>query len=440
MVVLDDLPTDGQAESGALLVALRGEERLEDATEVARRDPRPIVADGDDDPLGADAEVGGHGERPAPARLAHGLHRVEQQVDEHLLELVGVGHDRRELGREVAHHGDVGAPELVDLQLQRLFDEAVDVHGRATRRLLAGEAEERADDLHRALGLPADSAQSLGDAGVHTLALEEVGGADDDGQGVVQLMGDARHDPSDGGEPLGVDELLDETAGLHGDRRLVREPREQPPVVLVEPPALRRGDRQHPHHPVPGQQGHTQVGPEPATGQLRARGRILAALVLEVGDMDRRPASGHEPAQALAHPHPRGHADLRPGARRHRHRKLVTVEQVTGGPGRPDEPHRLAHDHLEKLFAGPVARQPVAELQDGGEPVALPRRLRVALGVVDGNHGVVGQRTEALPVRDGERAPRGRTRQEDAEEPVPEPEGRHQARPDLRERRRHTRP
>ena len=111
---LDDLLGDGQAEAGAPAAARV--EHLEDALAHLLRDARPAVLHLDDD-LALLAGPGAHGHLAAV--LEH-LPRVDEQVDQRLLELrvveIDVGQERLEVGDELhAVLAEVGLQEAQHL-------------------------------------------------------------------------------------------------------------------------------------------------------------------------------------------------------------------------------------------------------------------------------------------------------------------------------------
>ena len=100
----DETAAQGQTETRALLLRRSASpllERLEDALAVLGRDARAVVAHGDldvpPDPARADRDV---------ATVGRELHRVAQQVHEHLLELQLVGLDHVERGIDVERDRD----------------------------------------------------------------------------------------------------------------------------------------------------------------------------------------------------------------------------------------------------------------------------------------------------------------------------------------------
>jgi hypothetical protein len=93
--------------------------------------------------LAAERLVGLHRgdlDREAPA-ARHGVAGVDGQVHQHLLELAGVGPDRRRLRGQHRHQLDVLADEAAQ-HLGQLGDERSERHDLGDQHLLAAEGEE----------------------------------------------------------------------------------------------------------------------------------------------------------------------------------------------------------------------------------------------------------------------------------------------------------
>ena len=161
------------------------------------------------------------------------MHRVLQQVEQDLQELVGIGRDLDGLGREVLDHLDRADPELVGEEVERLVHELAEPHGTLLGRLLAGERQQVLHDLRGALGLRVDLAQPPLDALREVgRGREEVGEAGDDRERVVQLVGDARDEAAERRELLALAHPL-------------LGPPPLPDVVEVDREAVRRGVGAH---------------------------------------------------------------------------------------------------------------------------------------------------------------------------------------------------
>ncbi len=158
--------------------------------------------------------AGGHADRAgtALAVLGHRLRRVREEVQDHLLQAVLIAQHVRKRGAQVAVHFHALQLEVVFHQLQRPLDHVVQVDGRALRRLLAGKGQEVPHDPAGALRLLVNHLEVAAVFLRDLLLLEqELGETGDRRERIVQLVRHTRHELSDGGELLALNEL-----GLHG--------------------------------------------------------------------------------------------------------------------------------------------------------------------------------------------------------------------------------
>ena len=176
-VILHDRLRDPESEPGAL-APLRGEERLEDLREHVVRDPLARVADLDLHPLASNelrldtgARLRRHGDGPA---LRHRIGGVQDEVEDHLLELVGGRPDLGQRGIEPIDHVDAALAQALRHQALGLFDKRVDVR-RGHRLGLPVEAEHLAKDPRHPLGLASRDVDVLAARrGRRDLPLQEV--------------------------------------------------------------------------------------------------------------------------------------------------------------------------------------------------------------------------------------------------------------------------
>ena len=140
--------------------------------------------------------------------LRHGIACVQRQVHEHLFHPARVGLHPRQIGRQT----DAGSDVLADgsrEHLQQAGDRFVQIdHGRR-QELLAAEGQELSRQRGAAVGGLAD----LGDVAADRTRLLDVLGdhvrvADDGGQQVVEVVGDAAGEPADRLHLLRVTQLL----------------------------------------------------------------------------------------------------------------------------------------------------------------------------------------------------------------------------------------
>ena len=158
--------------------------------------PPPCAAD-----LGPRRGRVARGEVSMPPAAGHRVAGVDGQVDEHLLDLAGIGPDRRGAGRQVGDEVDV----LADQAAQHLLDPGhgvVQVERRAARSpACALKARSwRVRSAARAAGRPDRPRRSL--LGRHRRAgrrrREQRRVAADGGEEVVEVVGDAAGEPADG--------------------------------------------------------------------------------------------------------------------------------------------------------------------------------------------------------------------------------------------------
>ena len=97
---------------------------------------------------------------PRPLRADHRLLGVDDQVEQHLLDLVRIGERLRQAGGERFDDRDVADALLVGAQRQRLAHDLVEIDHRARRVALAREGQQVADDLRGALGFAEDGVEA----------------------------------------------------------------------------------------------------------------------------------------------------------------------------------------------------------------------------------------------------------------------------------------
>jgi hypothetical protein len=118
-VLLHDRVGDREPEAGALANLLGREERVEDPLLHVLGTPA-VVVDLEDDRRVLRFVPGADDERAAAVRREHRLLGVDDEVEQHLLQLVRVGEHVREAGRERLDDVDVGDALLVGPQGERL--------------------------------------------------------------------------------------------------------------------------------------------------------------------------------------------------------------------------------------------------------------------------------------------------------------------------------
>ena len=141
------------------------------------------------------------------AAVRHRVACVDGEIDDHLLDLAGVGAD----GAEPGAGADVELDVLAEQALQRaadLGDDRVQVERPRLEHLPAAEGEQLLRQLGGAVGSPLDLAEVAAKLDVAVRALEQQRGvAGDPGQQVVEVVGDAAGEPAEALELLRVQQL-----------------------------------------------------------------------------------------------------------------------------------------------------------------------------------------------------------------------------------------
>ena len=207
----------GEPEPRALALLLGGEEGLEEvrlhvrvhADARVRHLEHHVRARLDPDPrrlVLADRAIGRLDGQPAAVR--HGVARVDGEVQEHLLDLTGIGRHGSEVRRGHRDELDRLAEEPIEHRVQAA-DDAVDVEHGGREHLLSAEGQELARERRRLVGGLADP---LGIDAERVLGgqppQDEVAVAADDHEQVVEVVSDAARELADGVHLLGLAELL----------------------------------------------------------------------------------------------------------------------------------------------------------------------------------------------------------------------------------------
>ncbi|MEO6593953.1 MAG: hypothetical protein ABIP94_04290 [Planctomycetota bacterium] len=141
------------------------------------------------------------------ARLKQRVLCVDQQIEQHLLDLVRASHDLREVGGHFHLQGYSVALEILAGEPKRTFHDLEDRRGLRSVAVVASELQQVAHDHRNAVALLLDDLA----VGCVVIAVQDQLRAVDDGvDRVVDFVRDAGSQFSYGGQPLGLREL-----GLH---------------------------------------------------------------------------------------------------------------------------------------------------------------------------------------------------------------------------------
>ena len=201
-VLLDDAQGHAEAEPRPLADLLGREERIEEPTQVLRRDAASGVAHHDLDPRPRPAvpsrchgDRGAHADGPSGVR---GVQGIEHDVHDDALHLAAVHDELRETRPGLEAKLDALHECLVLHDRERHLDESVDVHRLGLELRLPGEVQEAPHDVAHPRGGAGDDLEVAADVGGEVGAAEqEVGEGEGPRQGVVDLMGHARGEATD---------------------------------------------------------------------------------------------------------------------------------------------------------------------------------------------------------------------------------------------------
>ena len=124
-------------------------------------------------------------------RFQHGIERVIDDVQENLFDLVRIGHDRRERFLYLAFHPNVVHAEVIITQRQGFVEHSPQVDFRFLRLALPGKREQVLHHAVGSLGLFEQLADKILSAFAQPLAFEQLRVAEDRGERIVELVGDA---------------------------------------------------------------------------------------------------------------------------------------------------------------------------------------------------------------------------------------------------------
>ena len=142
-----------------------------------------------------EVDIGGFDRQLAAVR--HRIAGIDREIHDHLLELIGIGADPPEIGREHGDERNVLANEAAE-HLVHLRDDAVEIEHLGLEHLPPAVGEQLAGQRSRPLGRLADllDIASLGIAR-RQFPQQELRVAQDRRQEVIEVVGDAARELSD---------------------------------------------------------------------------------------------------------------------------------------------------------------------------------------------------------------------------------------------------
>ena len=206
---LHDGVRDRQAETGTLANFFRREERVEDLRLQFVRDARAIVVDLEDHRLLSRIVPCANDQNAAAICRQHRLLRIDDEIQENLLDLIAVGKHLRQPGREGINHSDVRNPLFVCPQGEGFTDDLIEIDHRARRLTLAREREQIADDARGTFRFAEDRFEAAPNWFVERGALRQsLCPAEDGRQRIVQLVRDAGDGLAERGHLLCLQQLV----------------------------------------------------------------------------------------------------------------------------------------------------------------------------------------------------------------------------------------
>ena len=137
----------------------------------------------------------------------HGVACVDDEIDQHLFDLAGIGKDRGDVASQVCLEADVFADEASEHGLAA-GDHGVEIDHAWVERLPAAEGQELPREGRCARDTGADLVQVITGSGVQRERLHRQFRVTADGsQDVVEIVGHTAGELADGFHALGVDEL-----------------------------------------------------------------------------------------------------------------------------------------------------------------------------------------------------------------------------------------
>ena len=245
----DNSVADAEAQARTFARLLGSEEGVEDAVGVAYSGS--VVDEGDFNAV--DGAACADTDFTVVSRFLNRVISVIQDVQEYLLELLGVAHGTFEVLIELLAHFNAMTGKIVAAQFDGLPQDVIQVDGFPLGRPLPCKAEQVLDDFFGALRFMKDDLQVLAGRRWHVRIFEQqVRKTENRGERIIDLMRDAGNQAPDGSHFFRVCEFRlqqhgvrdvghhDETEGAEEDE--ARE-RQRPKLPVAQPEAAVEGAR-----------------------------------------------------------------------------------------------------------------------------------------------------------------------------------------------------
>ena len=213
-MLLDDRIRDGQPQAGSLPHLFRREKRIENPRLHVVGHARTVVVHFEHDRVAVGVVPRAHDQRAAAVRADHGLFGIDDEIQQHLLNLVRVREHLRQAGRQRLEDVDVAQPLLVRAQRERFPHDLIEIDHRARRVALAREGQQVAHDLRGALRFAQDRFETAARLLVDRFLREPFRPGEDGCERIVQLVRHARDGLPERGELLGLEQLVIQVARL----------------------------------------------------------------------------------------------------------------------------------------------------------------------------------------------------------------------------------
>ena len=217
LVLFNDSVNRGESKAGTLADFLRRKERFEKVAEDFGFDAATSIGDGETNEgtragfriilgdFGRDISGAGFDDQLSTTR--HRIAGIDAEIDDDLLDGATVGMNLRQIGTAIGFEKDVFADEFPE-HCAGALDDFAEIDAAELHDLLAAESEQLPDEIGSPLGGLADFADGFGvRAHFAELHEEHAGMAINNGQDIIEIVGDPGGELTDGFHFLGLAEL-----------------------------------------------------------------------------------------------------------------------------------------------------------------------------------------------------------------------------------------